>query len=97
MADLHDGVMLETLDLSIIIPVLNEADNLRPLVEEIDAALADTSLSYEVLIVDDGSEDGSFDLVQELHQEFPQVGAIRFRRNFGQTAAFAAGFDVAGG
>ena len=97
MADLHDGVMLETLDLSIIIPVLNEADNLRPLVEEIDAALADTSLSYEVLIVDDGSEDGSFDLVQELHQEFPQVGAIRFRRNFGQTAAFAAGFDEAGG
>ncbi len=83
----------EATDLTIIVPVLNEVDNLRPLVDEIIAALEDETLRYEVLFIDDGSNDGSFELMKELHQEYPQIGAIRFRRNFGQTAAFAAGFD----
>ncbi|MCI0394676.1 MAG: glycosyltransferase family 2 protein [Chloroflexi bacterium] len=84
-------------DLSIVIPALNEADNLRPLVEEIRAALGDQPWNYEVLFIDDGSQDGSFEVVQALHQEYPQVGGVRFRRNFGQTAAFAAGFAYAQG
>jgi glycosyltransferase involved in cell wall biosynthesis len=85
------------IDLTLVIPVLNEVDNLRPLVEEIVTALDGEHLSYEVLFIDDGSNDGSYKMMQTLHQEYPQVGMIRFRRNFGQTAAFAAGFDKAQG
>jgi glycosyltransferase involved in cell wall biosynthesis len=87
----------ETIDLTIIVPVLNEVENLRPLVDEIIAALEDEPLKYEILFIDDGSNDGSFELMKELHQEYPRIGVIRFRRNFGQTAAFAAGFDYAKG
>ena len=85
------------LDLTLIVPVFNEVENLRPLLEEIVAALDDNPWTYEVLFVDDGSTDGSYELMQALGQEYSQVGAIRFRRNFGQTAAFAAGFDHARG
>lgn len=84
-------------DLSLVIPVYNEVENLRPLVEEIAAALDGQPLTYEVIFVDDGSSDHSFDLVQELNRAYPQIGGIRFRRNFGQTAAFSAGFDQARG
>ncbi|MCA9957419.1 MAG: glycosyltransferase family 2 protein [Chloroflexota bacterium] len=84
-------------DLSLVIPVYNEVDNLRPLHAEITAALADQELDYEVIYVDDGSNDGSFAVMQELHTADPRVVAIRFRRNHGQTAAFAAGFDYARG
>lgn len=92
-----DRAEAHAVDLSLVIPVFNEVENLRPLVEEIAAALDDQPWVYEVIFIDDGSSDGSFELMQALHAEFPQVGVIRFRRNFGQTAAFAAGFDWAGG
>jgi glycosyltransferase involved in cell wall biosynthesis len=86
-----------SIDLTLIVPVFNEVENLRPLLEEIVAALKDRPWTYEVLFVDDGSQDGSFELMCALREEYPQVGALRFRRNFGQTAAFAAGFDYARG
>lgn len=85
------------IDLSLVIPVYDEVANLRPLLDEIRLALAGEALSYEVIFVDDGSHDGSDALLAELAQEDPRVVAIRFRRNFGQTAAFAAGFDHARG
>ena len=85
------------LDLSLVIPVYNEVENLHPLWQEIVAALADRDLDYEIIFVDDGSDDGSFALLQELAAADPRVMAIRFRRNFGQTAAFAAGFRQAAG
>lgn len=84
-------------DLSIVIPVLNEVDNLALLIEEIAGAMKGSSLTYEILIVDDGSSDGSFELASDLKSEYPQLGVISFRRNFGQTAAFSAGFDNARG
>jgi len=84
-------------DLSIVVPVYNEVENLRPLTEEITAALADETLNYEVIYVDDGSSDGSFELMQTLHEEDPRIVAVRFRRNHGQTAGFAAGFNYARG
>ncbi|MCA9866195.1 MAG: glycosyltransferase family 2 protein [Anaerolineales bacterium] len=84
-------------DLSLVIPVYNEEDNLRPLAGEICAALGDSGLDYEVIFIDDGSRDGSFARLQELAAEDSHVVAIRFRRNYGQTAAFAAGFDHARG
>lgn len=86
------------LDLSIVIPCYNEAENLRPLMAEITTALADQSLDFEVIFIDDGSTDDTFALLQALHDADPQhVVAIRFRRNHGQTAAFAAGFNHAQG
>lgn len=83
--------------LTIVIPVLNEIENLEPLVKEITAALDGEAYAYEVLFIDDGSTDGSFELLQNLHANYPQCGVIQFRRNFGQTAAFAAGFSHAKG
>jgi glycosyltransferase involved in cell wall biosynthesis len=84
-------------DLSLVIPVYNEEDNLRPLAEEIRAALDGTGLDYEAIFIDDGSKDDSFSCLRELAAEDDHVVAIRFRRNYGQTAAFAAGFDHARG
>ena len=84
-------------DLSLVIPVYNEVENLRPLLAESTAALADQALDYEVVFVDDGSSDGSFELLKALHEENGRVVVVRFRRNHGQTAAFAAGFDHAQG
>lgn len=84
-------------DLSLVIPVYNEVENLRPLMDEIRAALDGEGLDYEVIFVDDGSTDGSYALLQTLHAEDGRVAIIRFRRNHGQTAAFAAGFDYARG
>jgi glycosyltransferase involved in cell wall biosynthesis len=86
-----------SLDLSLVIPVLNEVENVRPLLAEITAALADHSLDYEVVFVDDGSTDGSFDVLKALQTENERVVVVRFRRNHGQTAAFAAGFAYARG
>ncbi len=84
-------------DLSLVIPVYNEVENLRALSAEIRAALDPLNLDYEVIFVDDGSSDGSFELLEELHEADPRLAIIRFRRNHGQTAAFAAGFDYAQG
>ena len=80
-----------------VIPVYNEAENLRPLWQEIVAALSGRNLDYEIIFVDDGSSDGSFDCLRQLAATDPRVVGIRFRRNFGQTAAFAAGFRRARG
>lgn len=84
-------------DLSIVVPVYNEVENLRPLLTEITTALADEPLDYEVVFINDGSSDGSTEMLQELAAENGRVVVINFRRNFGQTAGFAAGFDYAQG
>jgi len=85
------------MDLSLIIPVYNEAQNLRPLYEQLKAALDRTAVDYEIIAIDDGSRDDSFAILKELHEQDTSLKVIRFRRNFGQTAAFAAGFDLAQG
>lgn len=85
------------LDLSVVIPVYNEVKNLQPLHEQLNDVLQTLGLNYEIIFVDDGSADGSYGVLQELHAADDCVKVIRFRRNFGQTAAFAAGFDHARG
>lgn len=85
------------LDLSLVIPVYNEEENLRELHREITTALANQPYSYEIIFVDDGSSDSSFRIIEDLHEEDPHVVGVKFRRNHGQTAAFAAGFDYAKG
>ena len=86
-----------TRDLSLVIPVYNEVENLRRLVDEIHKALDPTAYDYEIVLVNDGSSDGSEALMAEQHAADDRVVVVNFRRNYGQTAAFAAGFDVASG
>ncbi len=85
------------MDLSIVVPIYNEVDNLRPLCERVHTVLAPTDWSYELILIDDGSHDGSGELLAELHAEDDRLKVLRFRRNFGQTAALAAGFEYAQG
>ncbi len=82
--------------LSIVVPLLNEQDNIRPLYDELKNALQD-KFSYELIFVDDGSTDKSFDILCKLQKNDNKLRLIRFRRNFGQTAALSAGFDHAHG
>jgi glycosyltransferase involved in cell wall biosynthesis len=84
-------------ELSVVIPVFNEAPNLEPLHREFRQTLDAWGRPYEVIFVDDGSSDGSFEILERLHRADPSVQVIQFRRNFGQTAAFAAGFAAARG
>jgi glycosyltransferase involved in cell wall biosynthesis len=83
--------------LSIVAPVYNEVDNLRPLVAEILEALAPSGLKLEILLVDDGSTDGSAAQIGKLAREHGPVRGVRFRENRGQTAALDAGFKAAVG
>src|SRR4029453_7901585 len=78
--------------ISIVIPVLNEELNLAPLHREIDEVLRSAGLQAEMIIVDDGSKDGSWNEVTQLARRDPRVQGIRFRRNFGKAAALSAGF-----
>jgi len=87
----------EALDVSVVVPVYNEEENLFRLYDALVNTLDDTDERWEVLLVDDGSQDGSCAIERELHARDPRVRVIRFRRNFGQTAGFAAGFAHARG
>jgi glycosyltransferase involved in cell wall biosynthesis len=84
-------------DISVVIPIRNEAAALRDLHREVTQTLAGWGRSYELIVVDDGSTDDSFEILVRLQAADPRLRVIRFRRNFGQTAAFAAGFDHARG
>lgn len=85
------------IDLSLVIPVFNERDNLEPLVGEIGASLAGSGWRYEVILVDDGSNDGSDAVLARLRPLHPELRVVRFARNAGQTAAIDAGFRRARG
>jgi len=83
-------------ELSIVVPVLDEQDNITPLYEQITRALTGGRI-FEILFVDDGSSDKSFEILKQLHDSDSRVRVIRFRKNFGQTAALSAGFTHARG
>jgi glycosyltransferase involved in cell wall biosynthesis len=81
------------MNLSVVIPIKDERDNLETLHDRLRQALDPLGLSYEVIIVDDGSTDGSFSLLERLAATDPRLKVVRLRRNFGQTAALQAGID----
>lgn len=84
-------------DLSVVVPIFNERDNVGPLHAALTWALRDLGRSYEIVFVDDGSRDGSRDAMRALAAEDPHLRLVFFRRNYGQTAAMATGFKVCRG
>ena len=89
---------LETqIDLSVVIPVYNEQENIIPLLNEIESVFRGQKISYEIIAVDDGSSDGSQEILQQEFHKRSCLKVIMFRKNFGQTAAFDAGFQCATG
>lgn len=84
-------------DVSVVLPIYDEKDNLVPLLDEIEKALTAAQITFEVVAVDDGSRDGSRELLEKLAKEKPWLRVVLFRRNCGQAAAFDAGFRHASG
>lgn len=88
---------MDKLDISVVVPLYNEAESLPELVAWIDRVMAENALRYEVILVDDGSDDGSWSVIEQLKTRFPAVRGIRFARNYGKSAALYCGFDAAAG
>lgn len=88
---------MEQIDISIAIPVYNEIENVEELVNRVEASLEQISRNWELILVDDGSSDGSYDKIRELKTTRPWLRALKFSQNNGQTAAMAAGIRAARG
>ncbi len=84
-------------ELSIIVPLYDEQDNVRPLYEKLKDTMAQLGRSYELILINDGSSDSTGQLIQEIAEKDDRVIAISFPRNYGQTAALSAGIDHAAG
>ncbi|MBU3984932.1 MAG: glycosyltransferase family 2 protein, partial [Proteobacteria bacterium] len=85
------------MDVSVVVPLLNEEKNIPILYDELTQTLQKTGLNYEILFVDDGSSDCSLEILENLQQFDSRICLISLRKNFGQTAAMSAGFDMANG
>jgi glycosyltransferase involved in cell wall biosynthesis len=83
--------------ISIVVPAFNEKESLPELCAWIDKVMKANSFSYEVIIIDDGSSDGTWDAIQALHQENKGIKGIKFRRNYGKSAALHEGFGLSEG
>ena len=86
-----------TPEISLVVPLRDEELNAVPLHEELTRALAGVGVPYEIILIDDGSDDGTFEKLRDIQSRDSRVRVIQFTRNFGQTAAFAAGFAQAQG
>ena len=87
----------DSLRISVVVPLYNEEDSIAELYRQLNRALEDNGEPYEVIVIDDGSTDSSFEKLSRIHEQDKRWRIVRFRRNFGQTAGFAAGFDLAQG
>jgi len=89
--------MSAPLNLSVVVPLYNEEESLPHLVNQLISALRPTGETFELVLVDDGSSDRTAEVLAQVSSDVPEVVAVLLRKNYGQTAAMAAGFDVAGG
>ncbi len=89
--------MSKTIDVSVVVPLFNEAESLPELVAWIDRVAKQNNLSYEVIMIDDGSTDDSWKVVEELKERYDTLRGISFRRNYGKSAALYCGFEMAQG
>jgi len=85
------------IDLSVVIPIYNEEENIELLYKSLDAVLSKLNSSYEVILIDDGSTDSTYEKLKEINKKNKNVKIIKFRKNFGQTPAMRAGFDYCKG
>jgi glycosyltransferase involved in cell wall biosynthesis len=85
------------MDISVVIPLFNEEESLPELATWIDKVMIENKFSYEIIMIDDGSKDNSWQVVEDLQTKNPSVKGIKFRRNYGKSAALYCGFDVAQG
>jgi glycosyltransferase involved in cell wall biosynthesis len=85
------------MDISVIVPLLNEAESLPELAAWIERVMTEHNFSYEIIMVDDGSTDESWSVIQELHAKNPAVKGIKFRRNYGKSAALNTAFEACEG
>ncbi len=97
MATITKESARDRVDLSLVIPLFNEEESLVELSNSLKLVLDGLRLKYEILFVDDGSTDNSFKILQDIHRQNHHIKAIRFRRNFGKSAALSAGFHDAKG
>ena len=86
-----------SVEISIVVPLFNERENLEPLWTKIQEVMAPLDKSYEVVFVDDGSTDGSFEIVSKLRAQHSHIKGIQFRMNHGKSAALSVGFEIASG
>ena len=89
--------MSQRLDISVVVPLYNEVESLAELTAWIDRVARENELSYEIILVDDGSSDGSWEEVERLKEHYPAIKGIRFARNYGKSAALYCGFAEAEG
>lgn len=88
---------MDKLDISVVVPLYNEAESLPELAAWIDRVARESGFSYELILVDDGSSDGSWNVVEELKKQYPAIRGISFARNYGKSAALYCGFAEAEG
>src|SRR4051812_36162630 len=85
------------MNISVVVPVYDEVESLPELTSWISRVMEENSFLYEIILVDDGSRDGSWNLITELRKNNPFIKGIKFRRNYGKSAALNTGFEAAGG
>ena len=85
------------MDISVVIPLFNESESILELVDDIDKVMNNNNYTYEIVMIDDGSNDGSWELIEDRAKKNPSVRGIKFRRNYGKAAALHCGFKAAEG
>lgn len=85
------------MDISVVVPLLNESESLPELINWISRVMEANGFSYEIILIDDGSNDGSWEVIEGLKNQFPTIVGIKFRRNYGKSAALSVGFEASQG
>ena len=85
------------MDISVVVPLLNESESLPELTNWISRVMEANGFSYEIILVDDGSNDGSWEVIEDLKNQLPAIVGIKFRRNYGKSAALSVGFEASQG